>query len=121
MDTKVHVFDIQWDKYGAPRFVINFGEAPIEGLDVDGKRVPAAKVEMWHCSIGGRLQRRRGPYLRDWFQLKKPLLEALRSMKWSYDPEEVVGHVKACFHELDAWWASKEEGPHIYIVSTLSR
>ncbi len=88
----IHVFDIQWDKYGAPRFVINFAEGPLAGLSVGGERgyVQGADLQTYDCGNGGRLQRRRGPYLRCWFQQRKPLLEALRTLQWNYGPDDVV-------------------------------
>jgi hypothetical protein len=55
----VHVFEVQWDKYGKPRFVINFGEAPPGGLDVGGAHVSANEVEPYHCATFGRLTRTR--------------------------------------------------------------
>src|SRR6202008_281174 len=66
------VFDIQWDKYGRPRFVINFGEAPSAGVTFQGKLGPAHEVQPFHCPLNGRLQRWRGGSHRTWFQLRKP-------------------------------------------------
>src|SRR6266480_2430136 len=86
--TSAHVFDIQWDKYGSPRFVINFGEAPSGGVTFQGELVPAEKVEPSHCRLNGRLQRWRGGSLRTWFQLSKPWPETLRTFRWAYSPEE---------------------------------
>src|SRR5215510_765357 len=55
-----HVFDIQWDKYGAPRFVINFGEASSSGVTFQGEQIPSDKLDPVHCPLNGRLQRWRG-------------------------------------------------------------
>ena len=112
----VHVFEIQWDKYGGPRFVINFGEAPIGGLDVGGEHVAANDIEPYHCSTFGRLQRRKGPTLRCWFQLKRPWLDALASMRRTYNPHDVVDQLIAYFPEIETWWAEKVEGPHVAFV-----
>ena len=115
-DRTVHVFDIQWDKYGTPRFVLNFGEAPVEGVDVQGMHIDASDIEPWHCEVRGRLQRRKGGSLGCWFQLRKPLLKAITSGAWHFTPSEVVDQVIQSFSELEAWWATKAEGPHIYVV-----
>lgn len=111
----VQVFDIQWDKYGGPRFVINFGEAPSDGVEFAGQKLSADELDPVHCPLKGRLQRWRGGSLRTWFQLSKPWLETLRTGRWAYTPEEVAAQVVECFAELEAWWDSKQEGPHVYI------
>ena len=112
----VHVFEIQWDKWGEPRFVINFGEAPIGGLDVNGEHVSANDVQPYHCAALGSLKRRRGPTERCWFQLKRPWLDALASMRRTYYPHEVVDQLIDRFAEIETWWAEKAEGPHIDFV-----
>ena len=111
----VHVFDIQWDKYGAPRFVINFGEAPASGVVLHGEQIPADRLDPAHCPLNGRLQRWRGGSLRTWFQLSKPLPEALRTLRWAYLPDEVATQLVTCFSELEVWWDTKHEGPHVYV------
>lgn len=109
------VFDLQWDKYGAPRFVINFGEAPSSGVIFQGELIPPDKLQPVHCPMNGRLQRWRGGSLRTWFQLSKPWLETIRTLRWAYSPSEVAGDLIHCFSELETWWATKQEGPHVHI------
>ena len=104
----VQVFDIQWEKYGTPRFVINFGEVPLHNL-----RVEERELETYHCETLGRLKRKTGPYLRSWFQLDKPWLEAMVSLRRRYQPEEVVDQLVALFPEVESWWSNKVEGPHV--------
>jgi hypothetical protein len=111
----IHVFDVQWDKYGRPCFVINFGEAPSDGVAFRGEKVSTDMLEPVHCSLGGRLQRWRGGSLRTWFQLGKPWPERLLTLQWTYSPEEVVAQLISCFSELEMWWDSKREGPHVHI------
>ena len=111
----VQVFDVQWDKYNRPRFVINFGEAPSNGVEFGGQKVSTNMLEPGHCPLGGRLQRWRGGSPRTWFQLSKPWSQTLLTFQWAYSQEEVVAEVISCFSELEAWWDSKREGPHIYI------
>ncbi|MEO4045855.1 hypothetical protein AAFN46_02035 [Pseudomonas sp. CAU 1711] len=100
-DGKAQFFEIQWDKYRRPCFVINFGDRPYPAAD---DASPA------YC---GRLQRRRGGSMRAWFQTRKPWLEALRTWRRYYEPEEVVTQLIECFAELETWWSSGEEGPHL--------
>lgn len=101
---KIQFFEIQWDKSHRPRFVVNFGE-----------RASSDHFKTLPLPVSGRLQRWRGSTLRTWFQTSKPWLETLRTFKWSYRPDEVAIHLIECFSELEAWWSSKQEGPHIRV------
>ncbi len=104
VDGKVQFFEIQWDKSHRPRFVINFGE-----------RLMSQPVALEPYPITGRLQRWRGSTIRTWFQLSKPWYGILRTFSWNYQPDEVASQLLDCFPELEAWWSSKQEGPHIRI------
>jgi len=95
-------FEIQWDKYHRPYFVLNFS-AP-EGLPMRSR------------TRHGRLQRRRGDPLGCWFNLRRPWHEVLRTGHLRYKPEQVVGQVISCFPELEAWWSEGVEGPHVYCI-----
>jgi len=112
---RLHLFEIQWDKYGKPRFVINFGEAPATGVEVLGEQVSPDQLQSCHCTPNGRLQRRRGGSLGTWFQVRKPLMKAITSLQWNYRPDEVVAQAIDAFPELETWWETKQEGPHVYI------
>lgn len=112
---KVEVFDVQWDKYNKPRFVLNFGEAPLTGNEIRGKHISAEDLVACDCSPNGRLQRWRGGSLRTWFQMRKPLFETIMTFSFNYTPEEVVSQVTTAFSELENWWESKKEGSHVYI------
>jgi len=96
----VDVFEVQWDKYWRPYFVINFGQGTTDENEI---------------RMSGRLQRKRCAFLSCWFSLKKPLLEKLLSIKWSYKPSEVIIELRESFEELENWWRDKQAGPHIYI------
>ena len=99
-EQRIEAFKVQWDKYCRPFFVINFGRG-------------VADSDQHQAS--GRLQRRRGGNLSCWFNIRRPWSAKLRSGKWNYQPAEVVSEVIAAFPELEAWWATGEAGPHIYI------
>lgn len=95
----VDIFEIQWDKYWRPYFVINFDKEHPDG-------------SMWPS--GGRLQRKRGAPLTCWFGLSKPLINKLSTCQWSYQPYEVVQELQRAFAELEIWWENGEIGSHIY-------
>ena len=115
---KVRVFNVQWDKYGHPRFVLNFGEGPLSGVILWGKHKAGQELEPQDCPESGRLQRRKGGSLRCWFQLNKPLLDVIRTMEWRYPPEAVVNELLSAFPELEAWWEHRTVGPHIDLSSS---
>lgn len=117
---KVQVFELQWDKSHRPRFVVNFGEAPSNGCEHLGKHISAEFLEPQHCPDNGRLQRWRGGSMRTWFQISKPWAETLCTLRWSYTPEEVTGQLIAAFAELECWWGTKHEGPHVCVWHSLS-
>jgi len=113
---KVHVCELQWDKYGGPCFVLNFGEGPIGGVEVRGVHVPSAEFEPHQSESLGSLQPRRGPHVRSWFRLKKPLLQAITSRSRWYPPEIVVAQLIDLFAEVEAWWSEKRVGPHLDFI-----
>jgi len=114
-DGKVHVVEIQWDKYQRPAFVLNFGEAQSGELVINGVRVAAGRVTPAECRLNGRLQRYRCGSAGCWFRLRKPWVEMLTTGKWNFRPDEVADEVAQAFGEMEEWFASKAEGPHIYI------
>lgn len=96
----IDLFDIQWDKYARPCFVINFGQCALNAEQ--------------DCPKPCRLQRKQSGSMSSWFNLRRPLLEALRSGRLTYTPEEVVGQLVAWFPEVEAWWATRVQGRHVY-------
>ena len=99
-DNKTDLIDILWDKNWRPYFVVNFGQGEAAQKDIQ---------------ISGRLQRRRGAWLRWWFNSKRPWLQKLSTGKWHYTLAEVVDELESAFEELETWWQTREEGPHINI------
>src|SRR6185503_14657260 len=52
----VYLCDIQWEKYGRPRFVLNFGKCGVKGIVTgDGKTIsPGEMIPSW-APVCGRL------------------------------------------------------------------
>jgi hypothetical protein len=103
----VQVFDIQWDKYHTPRFILNFDSAPRPVIGFDGSRI---EISPFNYTSPGRLQGAREPF--GWFTTQQQSPEVLAE----YTPDEVVDEVISVFHELDDWWDRGIQGPHIYIA-----
>lgn len=99
-DRNGHVdqFDLQWDKYWRPHFVLNFGS-------------------LEHGEQPGRIQRRRGGGRRNWFGLHRPWINRLISGKWNYSPEQVIEELVVAFDDLEVWWSTGTAGPHVYIYT----
>jgi hypothetical protein len=109
---KLHCFEVQWDKYNGPRFILNFSEIPLN--IVTNKTTHQALPTRETAEKTGRLQRSKGGYMSCWFQLRKPLMKQLATWERDYSPNEVIDELIAAFAELDAWWETGSEGKHIY-------
>jgi len=107
------VFDIQWDDHAKPRFVINFAQATSPQTDPYGNVIPLEKLRAYQCEERLRLQRRRGGSFGCWFQLRRPLVEQLVTFKRENNADEVVLQVIEYFPEMEAWWRTREVGPHV--------
>jgi hypothetical protein len=112
----VHVFDVQWDKYHRPRFVINFGAASLSGLLQKNQVAGVEGIEPHHCPDMLRLHRRHGGSMNSWFQLRRPLWEKVTTLSWNHSPDEVATTVVSLFPELEAWWATRAVGPHVRLL-----
>jgi hypothetical protein len=51
----VHVFDIQWEKRGRPRFLVNFGQCGAAGAMVGDLRIAPQDVSPSSTRLWGRL------------------------------------------------------------------
>ena len=87
-------FDIQWEKYGLPRFVVNFG-----------------------TKERGRLQPRTGALTSSWFRQDRPFLQRIFSANKLYPASQIVSELVKLFPELEEYWVSGKVGPHLRILS----
>jgi hypothetical protein len=111
---ELHVFDIQWEKYGARRFVINFGKASADGgATFAGERLVPERTDPVHCPENGRLQPGRGPGPSSWFRQDRSLVRWLVAGRRLYDAQEVVAQLLTTFGELEAYWERGTIGPHM--------
>lgn len=112
----LHVFDVQWDKYGRPRFVVNFGICPASGLHLSGKDIPPDQVLAGWAPQGGRLQPRPGASDANWFRQDTPLLARLFSGATLRPAPEVVAQLTQLFPELEAYWSTGTVGKHVRVT-----
>ena len=112
---RIEMFELQWDKYGSARFVINFGMCPVQGLDINGKSTPAEDVLPTWCNETGTLQPRRGSGTRSWFRQDSTLLQRLMGAGTLRQPSEVADELLALFPEVERYWVSGTVGPHLKV------
>lgn len=110
---RVHIFDVQWDKYGRPRFLVTFGTCPASGLDVNGvTHSPADTLPSW-CPDAGSLQPRRGTSTASWFRQDVSWLRRLLGHVVLRPADDVVDELLAVFPELENYWDTGAIGAHM--------
>ena len=111
----VQVCDIQWDKYGRPRFVVNFGVCGPEEVMFRGERIPPEDIFPFHATDRGRLAPSH-PMTAGWYRQDRPLLAQFVSLSRLYSPEAVVAKLMMHFVEVEDYWASRRIGPHVRLL-----
>lgn len=109
----VQTFEIQWEKYGRPRFVINFGTCPAEGMNINGKQFIPEDIFVGWLDRHGRLQPVRGSSVGAWFRQDKGFLASLFSSEKLVPAEDVVSQLMGLFPEVEEYWARGSVGPHL--------
>jgi hypothetical protein len=90
---------VQWEKYGSPRFVLNFSKRGPEGLITSGRLAPS-----------------KGRWTEGWFRQDRSWFEKLFSFSKFRPAEQVVAQLVALFGEVEDCWASQKIGPHIQLL-----
>jgi len=107
----VQIFEVQWDKYGRPRFAVHFGTCPAEGLRVGDKLfTPGETLPTW-CGDVGTLEphgRKHG-----WFRQDATWLQRLVGRPPLRDPAQVIDELRTAFRELESYWEKGTVGPRI--------
>lgn len=117
-ENEVDVFDIQWEKHGLPRFVINFGKCPKEGVMHLGQPIPAEKVLSYMGSVQGRLrpsEQTSETSTRRWFCQDRSFFLRVLLRRPDRPACEVVDELMRLFPELEAWFNTDAVGPHMHI------
>ena len=113
----VDVFDIQWEKYGRPRFVINFGKTPATAVTHFGESVPSEKVLSYMGSKSGRLQPGTGATTGSWFRQDRSFFRRALLRQADRPASEVVDELLSLFPELEEWFEHGRLGPHMKLIS----
>jgi Domain of unknown function (DUF4304) len=119
---QVEVFDIQWEKYGRPRFVVNFGKAPADGIvDLLGKHIEPEDVLPSHAPTRGRLAPGSGAMTGSWFRQDRPLIERLANWSSLRPPQQVISQLIELFVEVEEFWKSGAIGPHMRLLPSMNQ
>jgi hypothetical protein len=107
----VQIFDVQWDKYGRPRFAVHFGTCPAEGLRVAEKLIPPDDTLPGWCADVGTLE----PHGRKhaWFRQDATWLQRLLGRPPIRDAALVADEILTAFRELEIYWESGKVGRSI--------
>ena len=111
----VHIFAVQWEEYGSPRFIINFGTCPACGVVIRGESHSAENYLPSWCDDSGTLQPSRGNSSRSWFRQDHSMMHRLSLKSSLRAPEDVVEEMLALFPELEHYWSTGEVGQHMRI------
>ncbi len=87
------------EKYGSPRFILNFSKRGSKSLIASGR-------------LGPRQKRT----LAGWFRQDRPWVSRLISFSKLYPPERVVAQLIALFGEVEEFWKSGTIGRHIRLL-----
>jgi hypothetical protein len=98
------MLDIQFEKSGLPRFLINLSLLPAAGGD--------AIVEQGGTVVAGRVTPQPGPYTRHWFRADRLWWERLMGKTDSREEDAVLEAV-GMLEEIDRWWSSPLPSLHI--------
>ncbi len=115
----VDVFNLQWEKYGRPRFVLNFGQCPGGGATHYGEHFPPEQVLSYMGAKHGRLQPGRGSHTTSWFSQDRPFFQRVLLWRKKRPAAEVVDSLIALFPELEEWFRHGTEGPHLHFSPPL--
>lgn len=109
--TSLQLLNIQHEKYGRPKFVLNFGSVPPDGVMYYGYHYPQDKTSLAALPVWARLCERRIWGLR-WFGYPLIKIPWLRNPS----PEDIVQRAIAAFPQVEAWLVDGTKGPNVGVV-----
>jgi len=105
---KLELVDIQFDKHGRAKFVLNLGVVPPEGADNYLGHVKQLDAGIVHLPKNARLYTG-NPYLMRWFGFPLLKVPVLRNPS----AEDIVQHAIRLFPQAEAWLREGVVGPNV--------
>jgi len=106
----LELLNIQFDKHGWPKFVLNFGIVPPEGVNTPFEYVKQTDADLVHLPVSARLYSS-NRYLMRWFGFPLIRVPLIR------DPtaEDIVRRAIRLFPQVEAWLREGKVGPNVRV------
>jgi hypothetical protein len=104
-DSELEIFEIQFDKHGSPRFVINVGKVPPEGVSLPWGHFGQNEIGVSGLPNASRLYS--VAKWSQWFSL------GWFARDYKTRAANVVSRVITLYPEVESWFASGSIGPHM--------
>lgn len=112
----IDVFNLQWEKYGRPRFIVNFGQCPPDGATHFGERIAPDKVQVYMGSASGRLYANKSAETRSWFCQDHGFFRRVLLRQRDRPAAEVVDELLCRYQELEEWFQHRRIGLHLRML-----
>jgi hypothetical protein len=116
---KVYVCDIQWEKYGRPRFIVNFGRCGARGVVCHGNEIDPTKIFTPDTPERGRLAPGSGVTISSWFRQDRTLFEWLLTRSRLKPPDDLVSDLIRLFSEVEEYWSTGKLARHVRLMPRL--
>ncbi|WP_043307129.1 hypothetical protein [Pseudomonas sp. ML96] len=117
---QLQILEVQWDKYRRPRFILNYGTCPRQGLVIDGRNISGHEMAAGWTEDAGRAHA--GTSAEEhWFRQDRPWWRRLFGGAPLVDAQPILHGLQICLHELDIYWASGLLGPHMWPLARPER
>jgi hypothetical protein len=99
---RIEFVEIQWEKYGRPRFVVSFGHTSAKGTICFGENIAPNEVGPGQAPQYCRLHPTgNGSSTRHWFRQDRPLVSALLARSFLYPADVPVQQLIELFAEVE--------------------
>jgi len=111
--------EVKFDQYLRPRFVIEFGSVPSEGIvDSYGRRISAAKTQCYQLVENGRLYRRVFLSIGKWFRVSSIIAKILGPEKAAHNE---IQRLINLFQQVEDWLNKGTIGSNIVIYNNMHK
>jgi hypothetical protein len=107
------LFSVEWEKYGRPRFRLDFGTCPIEGLSLRGQHFDWPDIHPHWLPNAATLRPGSGFLAGTWFRQDRAVLRKLLSSGTLRSPSEVVDELLSAYPHIQSYWSGGSAGNHI--------